>query len=201
MKPRREKTTSVIPTDLSFPCSQALDDGVFNLGLDEDEHHRLGREETHGMLSPAGGITSMSVADSRPDALDLALMGFTASASKGRGSVTGAGTTGAYSVSNSPFCDAVIRQSDVWKHRPTNGNAIKHAEERSGTGTILPTTNSPLPQQRGAASSLVCNFYLSRGVLCYSCSPRLTNENLGESPRASHENKGIVIPTCPGASQ
>lgn len=133
--------------DLSFPCSEGLDYGVFDLGLGEDEHLRLDREETHDMSSPAGGITSMSVADSRLVALDLALMGFTASASQGRGSTMGIGATGANPVANSPFCDAVIRQSDVREHRPRNGNVTKNAEERSGTGTILPVTNSQLPQQ------------------------------------------------------
>lgn len=179
---------------------------MFNLGLDEDEHLRLEREETHGMSNPAGGITSMSVADSRPDALDLALMAFTASASKGRGFAMGVDTTRVNPEANSPFCDAVIRQNDVREHRATNGNVIKNAEERSRVGTILPATNSPLPQQRDAASSLVCNISPSHDLLCGSCSPRATNENPGESPTASHENKGesttttvVVSPQIPGS--
>ena len=105
--------------ELSFPCAGNIDDGVFNIDLEECEGN-IGDGQQWRAPPPTCGSGYSSLLDPQqncqqqvlsPDALDLALMAFDVTASEeddGGGAVCNA----ARNVPLSPFCDAAIHQRD-----------------------------------------------------------------------------------------
>lgn len=103
--------------DLSFPCVGGVDDGVFDLGL-EDDQHAAGRQRCTTTTSKE------ALADQRsrsmvlsPDALDLEVMAFATALNENEGSSSddsgGDDFNGraSYPTIGSPFCDATLPPS------------------------------------------------------------------------------------------
>ena len=106
--------------ELSFPCAGNIDDGVFNIDLEEGDDSSGDGRQWHATPACDSGVSSLldlqHSCQSKllsPDALDLALMAFDVTASEEEDEEEGEG--GAVSNNTrdaplSPFCDATIHQ-------------------------------------------------------------------------------------------
>lgn len=144
--------------ELSFPCVGNIDDGVFNIDIEEDGG--VGGGETRqwrptptrdsGDMSQLSSLNCPSKVLS-PDALDLALMAFDVTASEEEDG--GDALSSTKDAPLSPFCDAAIHQrsnSAAAKTRPDEALAIPPECTRSGTALWGTTStnnrcNTPMP--------------------------------------------------------
>lgn len=135
-------TSSVALMDLAFPCAGNLDDGVFDLGLEDDDeagnfHRRRNQDEAPKFESSNPMKPQPEAEVSSPDALDLALMAFTAASEENGGS--GAQQSSVISP-RSPFCGAPIRQHD-------DAARGSYTQSRPEMGPVKPAMSPPRVQQ------------------------------------------------------
>lgn len=106
--------------ELSFPCAGNIDDGVFNIDLEEGGGDSGGGRQWRAppptcdsgdssLLGPQQNCRSQVLS---PDALDLALMAFDVTASEEEDGGSGAAVGNTRYSPLSPFCDAAIHQRD-----------------------------------------------------------------------------------------
>lgn len=129
--------------DLSFPCVGDVDDGIFDLGL-EDDHDAVGRQRctTTTNKEALADQRSQSMVLS-PDALDLEVMAFAAALNENEGSGSDDsggggfnGRTGCPTI-GSPFCDATLPPTAAARQQSAVSGASPGSKKKSSTWNRL----------------------------------------------------------------
>lgn len=151
----RRDDLSLHAMDHSFPCVGNLEDGIFDLALD-DGCRGTGEESKAGTPTTCtpSVIRHPAMEVSSPDTLDLALMTFTAGREKHHSDcgVHNEPYTSSTTLT-SPFCDAVLRGREGRRNAPLSGAVFKDPPKRLRAKRSLLVADRSKPCCSSTASS------------------------------------------------